>query len=266
MAIIRVLKDKHNPYVMVNKNCLREDKLTWKAKGIHTYLLSLPDEWQIYISDLKNRSKDGKDSTAQGITELEKAGYIKRKKIRNEKGQFKGYEYEVYEFPIENTENGKAETENPSTENPSTKNPSLINNNINNKELKINNEKTINKEIVNYSDKLLGEIGPNNKIKLLDYLEDGLEKEVIIKAIDIAVASGNRNFNYVQGVLNNWLRDNIKTIIEVEDHLQKFNKKKSKGEVNGKYKEYAKHLDRENKATISDEETRRAAEELGIEL
>lgn len=266
MPIIRVLKDKNNPYVMVNKNCIREDNLTWKAKGIHTYLLSLPDEWKIYISDLKNRSKDGKDSTAQGIAELERAGYIKRKKIRNEKGQFQGYEYEVYEFPIDNTENGKAETDNSSTDNSSTEKPSLINNNINNKEFKINNEKTINKELVRYSDRLLGEIGPNNKIKLLEYLDDGIEQEVIIKAIDIAVASGNRNFKYVRGILNKWISNNLKTLLEVEDHQRKFEKNKSRGEKDGKYQEYAKHLDSEVEGGISTEEATRAARELGIEL
>ena len=56
MAIIRVIKDKSNPYVMLNKTCLRDEKLSWKAKGLHSYLLSLPDDWQIYIEDLNNIS------------------------------------------------------------------------------------------------------------------------------------------------------------------------------------------------------------------
>lgn len=38
------------------------------------------------------------------------------------------------------------------------------------------------------------------------------------------------------------------------------------GENNGKYQEYAEHLDREGQTTISNEEAARAARELGIEL
>ena len=117
MAIVRVIKDKSNPYVMLNKTCLRDEKLSWKAKGLHSYLLSLPDDWQIYIEDLKNRSKDGRDSTASAVNELMKKGYIKRTPAKDEKtGRFKGgYDYEVYEMPIEISESGEINrvTENP---------------------------------------------------------------------------------------------------------------------------------------------------------
>lgn len=120
MAIVRVIKDKSNPYVMLNKTCLRDEKLSWKAKGLHSYLLSLPDDWQIYIEDLKNRSKDGRDSTTSAVNELMKKGYIKRTPAKDEKtGRFKGgYDYEVYEMPIEISESGEINrvTENPKSE------------------------------------------------------------------------------------------------------------------------------------------------------
>ena len=144
MAIIRVIKDKSNPYVMLNKTCLRDNKLSWKAKGLHAYLLSLPDDWQIYIEDLKNRSKDGRDSTTSAVNELMKKGYIKRTPAKDEKtGRFKGgYDYEVYEMPIEISESGEVDrvTENPKSEKteigeiPIPENPKLLNN-----ELKLNN-------------------------------------------------------------------------------------------------------------------------------
>lgn len=144
MAIVRVIKDKSNPYVMLNKTCLRDEKLSWKAKGLHSYLLSLPDYWQIYIEDLKNRSKDGRDSTTSAVNELMKKGYIKRTPAKDEKtGRFKGgYDYEVYEMPIEISESGEINrvTENPESgkteigEIPIPENPKLLNN-----ELKLNN-------------------------------------------------------------------------------------------------------------------------------
>ena len=78
MAIVRVIKDKSNPYVLLNKTCLSDDRLSWKAKGLHSYLLSLPDDWKIYTEDLKNRSKDGKDAIRSAINELIDLGYIKQ--------------------------------------------------------------------------------------------------------------------------------------------------------------------------------------------
>lgn len=144
MAIVRVIKDKSNPYVMLNKTCLCDEKLSWKAKGLHSYLLSLPDDWQIYIEDLKNRSKDGRDSTTTAVNELIALGYIKRTPSKDEKtGKFKGgYDYEVYEMPIEVNESRAINrvTEKPKSDkteigkNPIPENPKLLNN-----KLKLNN-------------------------------------------------------------------------------------------------------------------------------
>ncbi|MCU5830256.1 replication protein, partial [Clostridioides difficile] len=50
MGIIRVSKDKDNPYVVLNKTCLEDVKLSWQAKGLHSYLISKPDHWKIYVN------------------------------------------------------------------------------------------------------------------------------------------------------------------------------------------------------------------------
>lgn len=96
--IIRVIKDKENPYVMINKELLNDVKISWKAKGILCYLLSLPDDWKFYLADLKNRSSDGISSTSSALKELEKAGYLKRKR-KYEKGRIIGIEYIIHEKP-----------------------------------------------------------------------------------------------------------------------------------------------------------------------
>lgn len=97
--IIRVTKDKNNPYVILNKGFLNRNDLSWKAKGVLAYLLSLPDDWQINVADLQKRSTDGKVGTRTGIKELMDAGYINRKMIKNETGKICGYEYTVKEVP-----------------------------------------------------------------------------------------------------------------------------------------------------------------------
>lgn len=77
-TIFRVVKDKNNPYVMIDKRPIENTKLSWKAKGILAYLLSRPDDWQIRVYDLINRSPDGAYAVRAAVRELIQAGHIER--------------------------------------------------------------------------------------------------------------------------------------------------------------------------------------------
>lgn len=85
--------------------------------------------------------------------------------------------------------------------------------------------KDTTKEVVRYVEQTLGIIGPNNTLELLSFLEDGIDKDLIIRAIDLAVGSGKRNYNYVKGILNNWISQDIKKSAQLTEHLK--NKKTS---------------------------------------
>ena len=79
-------------------------------------------------------------------------------------------------------------------------------------------------EVVRYVEQTLGIIGPNNTLELLSFLDDGVEADVIIRAIDLAIGNGKRNYKYVKGILNNWISEGIKKSAQLTEHLQ--NKKK----------------------------------------
>lgn len=107
-------KSKRNTFVMIDKFNIEDPRLSWKAKGILHYILSKPDDWQIYERDIMKHATDGRDSVRTGIKELLKYGYMTRRKRRNEKGKFCGYHYETFEVPTEDvksvhgTEGGKS--------------------------------------------------------------------------------------------------------------------------------------------------------------
>lgn len=137
MTIIRVSKDKDNPYVMVNKCYLENNKLSLKAKGLLTYLLSKPDDWKVYLQQLKNSSTDSRDSINSAMKELINKKYITRIRKPKEKGKFKGHDYTVYEKPTRLKGLKKPETVNRSGSSdagkPYTENrPLLINDSTNN--------------------------------------------------------------------------------------------------------------------------------------
>lgn len=58
--------------------------MSWKAKGILAYTLTLPDDWTFHISELAQHAKDGEDSLRTGFKELKELGYVKRYPVRDE--------------------------------------------------------------------------------------------------------------------------------------------------------------------------------------
>ena len=118
MKIIR--KDKKDNFTTIDNAYLQNKKLSFKAKGIMTYILSLPDDWVIYIDQLIKTSKDGEGSFRSGLDELIKAGYIKRYPII-EKGQIVAWQTEVYEN-IGEIEGNKLLGKNPNVEKPDVEN------------------------------------------------------------------------------------------------------------------------------------------------
>ncbi|MDU6962167.1 MAG: helix-turn-helix domain-containing protein, partial [Staphylococcus sp.] len=98
MATYRVKKESGN-FVTIHKGFIHDNNLSWKAKGLLLYLLSRPDDWKIYETELVKHTSDKLSSLKSGIKELEKAGYIERKRKRDDKGRLQGYDYEVYEQP-----------------------------------------------------------------------------------------------------------------------------------------------------------------------
>jgi hypothetical protein len=104
-TIQRAVRNRENPYAQIRKAALRDERLSWKARGILGYILTNSDEWKIYVSELANHSdKDGRDSTANGVKELIEHGYISRTRKHDENGRFCGCDYQVTEYG--NTVNG----------------------------------------------------------------------------------------------------------------------------------------------------------------
>jgi hypothetical protein len=81
-TIFRVIHDKDNPYVVINKTAIENPSLSFKAKGILAYLMSRPDGWEVSVADLVNRSVDGKASVRAGLQELEDAISQQHKYLR----------------------------------------------------------------------------------------------------------------------------------------------------------------------------------------
>ena len=99
MSTFRVNKNVN--YTVMSNHHLQDKRLSLKAKGLLSYMLSLPDDWDYSLKGLTVGCKDGLDSVRTAVLELEEHGYVRRQKVRNAKGQIIDYDYQVYESPVE---------------------------------------------------------------------------------------------------------------------------------------------------------------------
>ena len=88
MAVFRVQKTQN--YTIMSNHHLRNKALSLKAKGLLSLMLSLPEDWDYTTRGLASICKEGVDSVCATVRELEAAGYIIRRRIRDKNGQMRG--------------------------------------------------------------------------------------------------------------------------------------------------------------------------------
>ena len=99
MAIVRI--PKVNNYTIMSNHHLTDPNLSLKAKGLMSYMLSRPDNWDFTIEGLARQNMEGADAIARIIRELEARGYVIRSRTRNKAGKFTDMEYSILECPLD---------------------------------------------------------------------------------------------------------------------------------------------------------------------
>ena len=117
MAVFRI--EKTRDYTVMANHHLRNTKLSLKAKGLLSLMLSLPEDWDYTTKGLGKICKDGVDSICSTVNELEEHGYVIRERIRNAKGQLTDIQYTILEQPKPpQPGQGKPKQENPVLDSP----------------------------------------------------------------------------------------------------------------------------------------------------
>ena len=98
MAVIRVIKSKD--YTVMSNTHLRDKRLSLKAVGLLSIVLSLPDDWRYTVNGLVGSVKDGKRAVNGALSELKQYGYLKVNKLypNSERSKIE-YQYVFYEKP-----------------------------------------------------------------------------------------------------------------------------------------------------------------------
>ena len=131
--IIRVNKTKN--YTVMSNAHLQDKRLSLKAKGLLSMMLSLSEEWNYSVAGLAAISKENETAIKTALGELKVCGYLvitKKMPHQTRSGRIE-YEYDIYELP---QTAGKQEVEKQEVENLPLENQGLENlGQLNTKEL-----------------------------------------------------------------------------------------------------------------------------------
>ena len=125
MSVFRVEKNKG--YTVMSNHHLRNHALSLKAKGLLSQMLSLPEDWDYTLQGLAQINKESIDAIREAVRELERAGYIKRSRDRDERGCLRGTVYTIYEQPHAEPTPEEPTQEKPALDNPTLEKPALDN-------------------------------------------------------------------------------------------------------------------------------------------
>lgn len=138
MSVFRVEKNK-NYTVMANYH-LRDKGLSFRARGMLSTILSLPDDWDYSVNGLVTLAKDGYDSVKSTLKELEQNGYLVRTRARKGHGRLGSMIYTIYEEP--QLAEGSPTEGSPTQVKPTEVNPRQISKDITNIKKEPNTEET----------------------------------------------------------------------------------------------------------------------------
>ena len=128
-TIKRCPHDRENKYVVISQTLLKDEEISFKAKGFLCYLLSFPDDWKVNPQYIAKKFGIGKGQVYSIIKELIQVGYCKREAIKDEQKRVVRWDFEISES--KRYKNPSTIQNEPLPQNPEVDNPDLENEDYN---------------------------------------------------------------------------------------------------------------------------------------
>lgn len=125
MSIIRAPRASRD-FTIIRNDVLRDDRLSYRARGLLAVILSRPDNWRTDAVGLQREGTEGREAIRSALRELEIAGYIVRQRLQDERGRWRQvamvYETPTYQeaFDLASNDDGFPATGNPASGEPAS--------------------------------------------------------------------------------------------------------------------------------------------------
>ena len=98
--MVKIRRERANHVTVIDQALVRDDRLSWKARGIFAYLWSQAEAWEFNEIEVSRHATDGRASLRSGLKELEKYGYLERNRERDDKGRVNTSIWYLHEKPM----------------------------------------------------------------------------------------------------------------------------------------------------------------------
>ena len=230
MAVIRV--NKTSDYTVMSNRHFREKEMSLKAKGLLSFMLSLPDNWDYSISGLVAVCKENESAIKTTLSELKTFGYLAiTKKMPNETdtGRIE-YAYDIYEKPKQEGE--KQGLENQPLDNQPVENQGQINTNQSNTD-KLNTDKKKKERKKTSYDDILADITDDTLkelyleyIKMRKLIKSPLTDRALKMLIDKVERLEPFDIQRQKQMLENAIMNNWKSVYPLKDERTKLIEKR----------------------------------------
>lgn len=257
-------------YGYIPQAVMRDKTLHPYAKALYSYFMSFAGKKMTAFPSVKTICLElgfGSDTTYyKYLNQLKKRGLISSNPTKTAHGKF---DRTVYKITLQKSDIEDLKSTNANTKITTEKN--ISNNTSPNKQkktvphlvrygkpypispytvnrgTKINNNIKINKEeeettqrveidteVIKKYKECISEQVSNAELKLLSELQEVMGKELVLKAIDIAMMKNGKNLGYIKAVLEDWKGKGLRTVEEVEQYLSEWSVKNQKAKENRK--------------------------------
>lgn len=85
--IIHSRRPSHN-FTIIRNEVIRDDHLSFRARGVLLYLLSMPGDWETSSDRIAAAGKEGRDAIRTALKELIDVGYVTREREQDAAGHW----------------------------------------------------------------------------------------------------------------------------------------------------------------------------------
>ncbi|MCX5327787.1 hypothetical protein [Streptomyces sp. NBC_00140] len=86
-------------FTQIANGLFRDERLSFKAKGIFGSISTHRTGWQVTVTDLMRAGRDGRDAIRAGLRELQTHGYLVREQLRREDGTLGEFVFSITDRP-----------------------------------------------------------------------------------------------------------------------------------------------------------------------